>query len=382
MTLVTLEVETRKKLPTVLLSRKLTEEQRDGLQFSLDSSGAKPRLIGSDQANEDVPMEGNLITSNPVKYAIGFRESGADKMKIFEVDMFSVDPGLKRPAVSDELLAGGSYYEQRQTLIDSYAPAKKRRQVKLAINAQVKDEKIHAFDESMRDLRTKLKETPVSETSGVLAQMTSILPPFDVEATEPAHVFDFTLIFTDEFLASFDPSEEGSAAEQMTQWIKDGCRSIGAEHPLEPILSLRTINRLANIFIESVHMKKKSFARMLLVAGVLVLMYSQRQDKTRSADSLCIPEDAKRALDRLYGWGRLNQENSDKLLCHLCLWLARLTPDWRFPFQLLIEDIKGINPRDLSGVLEFCGFKLSSGLNAALVAPLKVAEIRKRKGGK
>ena len=377
---VTIEVDTDRRLPTALLSRQLNDDQLEHLVFSLESSPGKSRLIGVDSRREQPVFEGISVSGQPVRYAVGYREKGGSSMRVMEVDLFSVEAGMKRRSMNDDDEGPkASYMEQRQTLIDTYAPAKKKRQVRLAQNAQVKDEKIHEFGDSMKELRSQM-EAAVSNTpeGGTLAQMAAMLPTFNLTATNPHEVFDFSSVVQDSIIATLDPHDETSSVHSLLNWLKDGCPAVTSSNPLQSLLELRVVNRLAQTFLNKEHMKKKSFARLLLLVGSMLLLFIHRQDKNRTAQSLFISEDLKTTFDLIYGWGRLPQEGQDKLLCHICLFAARLTPDFSFPFLLLTEDIRGLAPKDLQPVLEFCGFKVTPGLAAVLNAPIKVPEIRKK----
>lgn len=377
---VTLAVEKVRRLPTALLSRKATAEQRANLEFTVETKAGHRCLIGVDTRRAEMPIEGTFISQQPVKYAIGYREAGSNTMRVFECDVFSVDMNVKRTAPeADEKMQAGNYLEQRTALIESYAPAKKRRQVKLAVNAQVKDDKILDSEKSIKDLKEQMAtQVANAPLSGVLAQMHELLPPFDTEATDPARIFDFSTIFTDEVISSLNPSDESSICAGILQWMKSGCQAVPPSHELYPILSLRTIIKLGQIFLSSEHMKRKSFARLVVICAGLLLSFIHRAESKRSAETVCVTQEVKHVFDSAYGWGRLNQEGADRLLCHLILFIIRLTPDSSFTFGLLTEDIKGLNPRDLSPILEFCGLKISSGLTGKLAAPLKPAALRKK----
>jgi A49-like RNA polymerase I associated factor len=372
------------KISVGIFSRKLTEAQQSQLQIKRD-------MQTNQLSSDSIPLSGCLLKNQPMKFAVGFIKEG--KIHIIpDADCFSIDPSLPSKRDASEILQIDNFQEQRQKLIEAYAPAKKRRQVSLAINAQIKDERIHEAStalEKAKNLASQVIEDDKSHGGGVLAQMQEILPKFDLTTNDPAKIYDISdKYLPDSLVASLRP-EQGFTAMTL-KWILDGCKVVPESHPYSLVLNLRFIHKLGQIFSASEHMKKKAFARFICLAGSVFYFFRLCKEKPANRSAEKIFADNEGVYDHLCqvfsGYGRVTEENRNRCFCCLLILILKLTPNYEFPFGLLLEDWKSLESQMLSNSLEFIGCKVSGGgssnMVGKLIAPLQIPEVKKKLGKK
>ena len=377
-------------------------------QSKVAASGEVTTLSANHPQNSHIKVEGTKFQPKKSQYAIGVFEEGSSDMMVFPASSYSVQVLVKEALIRDDEVESrdqASYLEKRKDLINTYAPVKKQRQLRAAVNAIVSDEKIEGFQESIEVMREALNDsleakeasssnntTPEeSQTKGILGQMRELLPPFDLKATTPDTIYNFGALFPESLISSLDTS--GSACEAIYKWISDDFRDITDEEAmLKDVSKLGTMTQIGRIFLGSKHEKKKNFAKLLNILISMISLYKIKRKRGWSAWDIYATDALAERLGELYSsdktiGGNIDREGANKLLSHICLFTLRLTPYWEFDFSDIKADLN-CQAKEILAILSFSGIVVKStanrsGLIGSLKAPLVVQTIQapKRKSG-
>ena len=396
-------------MPAVLDSRNhsklsLKASSKDGEDKSQVLSGFHPE-------NLKVKVEGTPFQSANGVYAVGVLEADSNELYVFKANTVSVRALVKGPSASrldeDSPLTSGAYLEKKKDLINTYAPVKKQRQLRAAINAVVSDEKIEGFQESVQSMKQSLVDAAEmaddkakvgdQQITGVLGQMRDLLPPFDLQASAPADIYDFTLLFPESLVSSLNPSDENSSCHALLRWVHDDFRPVSSsttldEDPFLEMKQLKTLGQLGRLYGASKQDKRKTFAKLLNILVSMIFLYKLKRNKKWSAFDIYANDELAHRLAELYSpdkqvGGTIDREGAHKLFAHICLFLLRLTPFWEFDFADIKTDLN-VQSKDLLAILGFCGIQVrqtpgKDGMLGILKAPLVVQPagiVRKGKG--
>ena len=361
------------------------------------------KIGGSHPNNHSIKVEGVKFEPTKGKYAIGVIVGESSTMSVHPVSTFAVQALVNDAIIRDDegSQSTQSFLEKRKELINTYAPVKKQRQLRAAVNALVSDEKIEGFQESVESMREALvdqeKPDTNNETIGVIGQMRQLLPPFDLTATTPDGIYDFGSLFPESLLVSLDVSDAESACAAVYKWInEDFPASTTDDDILKEVKSMHSIKQISRLFISSRHHKKKGFAKLLNILISLLSLYKIKRKKNWTAWDIYANEPLAARLAELYSFeskvgGQIDREGVNKLFSHICLFILRLTPSWEFDFSDLKVDLN-CQAKEILSILGFCGITVKStanraGLIGTLKAPLTVqtsfgGSAKKGKGGK
>ena len=371
---------------------------------SLDSNGIldSHRIGGSHPNNHSIKVEGAKFEPSKGKYAIGVITGDSTTMKIHPASPYAIQTLVNDAIIRDgeESQSTQSFLEKRKELINTYAPVKKQRQLRAAVNALVSDEKIEGFQESVETMREALvdQEKPETnnETTGIIGQMRQLLPPFNLAATTPEGIYDFGSLFPETLLGSLDMSVEESACAAVYKWInEDFPASTSDDDMLKEVKSMHTIKQMSRVFVTSRHQKKKGFAKLLNILISLLSLYKLRRRRNWTAWDIYANEPLATRIAELYTveqkvGGQIDREGANKLFSHICLFILRMTPHWEFDFSDLKIDLN-CQAKEILSILGFCGITVKSTANRAgiigtLKAPLVVqtsfGSAKRGKGGK
>jgi hypothetical protein len=254
----------------------------------VSSSGEISTLAANHPQSSHIKVEGTKFQTKKGQYAIGVYEEGSSDMFVFQATPYSVQVLVKEAFVRGEEAQSGvqaSYLEKRKDLINTYAPVKKQRQLRAAVNAIVSDEKIEGFQESVEVMREALNDsneakesgTQEEQTTGIIGQMRELLPPFDLKATTPDAIYNFGALFPENLITSLDPLANESACAAIYKWISDDFKV--ADEMLADVTKLGSITQLGRIYIGSKHEKKKNFAKLLNILISMISLYKLRRKK-------------------------------------------------------------------------------------------------------
>lgn len=353
------------------------------------------KLIANHPQNSRIKVEGNRLVSKTSRYAIGVYEEGSRNMSIYEASPYSVQALVDGVVVrvsdtGSEPVA--SYLDKKKDLINTYAPVKKQRQLRAAVNAVVSDEKIEGYEESREvmkqtitgDAEDKSGAAALSTPTGVIGQMRELLPPFDLEATSPGAIFDFSSLFPEALVAAIDPSDRESTCHALLKFIHEDFR-VGAlssegtgDDPWGEMKNLKTLGQLGRLFMVSKQEKRKNFAKLVNILISMMYLYKMKRKKNWTHSDIYAPEPLAQRLAELYTFDKavgaqIDREGTNKLFAHIVVFVLRLTPFWEFDFSDLKTDLN-VQSKDLLAILSFCGISVKSrtGLAGKLTAPLTV----------
>ena len=352
------------------------------------------KLIANHPQNSKIKVEGNRLVSKTSKYAIGVYEEGSRNMSIFEASPYSVQALVDGVVVrvsdtGSEPVA--SYLDKKKDLINTYAPVKKQRQLRAAVNAVVSDEKIEGYEESREVMKQTIAEAAedksgaaaLSAPTGVVGQMRELLPPFDLEATSPGAIFDFSSLFPEALVAAIDPSDKESTCHTLLKFIHEDFRASpvlekGDEDPWSEMKNLKTLSQLGRLFMAAKQEKRKNFAKLVNILISMMYLYNIKRKKNWTHSDIYAPEPLAQRLAELYTCDKtvgaqIDREGTNKLFAHIVVFVLRLTPFWEFDFSDLKTDLN-VQSKDLLAILSFCGISVKSrtGLAGKLTAPLTV----------
>lgn len=357
-------------------------------------------LSANHPQNSKIKVEGTLLQSKTSKYAIGVYEEGSSKLYLYEASPFSVQAMLDGVVVHASDTGAeptSSYLEKKKDLINTYAPVKKQRQLRAAVNAVVSDEKIEGYEESREVMKQSIADDTRDEKStgliesntGILGQMRALLPPFDLEATSAGAIFDFSSLFPESLVAAIDPTEADSTCNALFKWINDDFRGPSPEDEWAEMKNLKTIVQLGRLYMASKQEKKKNFAKLVNIVVSMMYLYKLRRRKNWTPSDIYAPLALAERLAELFCPDKqlgdpIDREGTNKLFAHLVVFLLRLTPFWEFDFSDLKTDLN-VQSKELVSILSFSciALKGKSGLVGHLQAPLKVQPVGgyKKQGG-
>lgn len=391
-------------MPTALDSRSHAK-----LRFERSSeckSGTIQVITGVHPQNTKIRVVGTRFNPNSSRYAVGIMEEGGSDLFIYEAEPFSVQALVDGVVVHDYDNNGStdpkaqSYLEKKKELINTYAPVKKQRQLRAAVNSYVSDEKIEGYEESMEVMKKSLQAEPMDEKvgadqlTGIIGQMRELLPPFDLNATTPGGIYDFSELFPESLLAAIDPTDTSSTCHVLLKWIHDDFRPpMASEEDLfAEMKNLKSIVQLGRLYFAAKQEKRKSFAKLLNILVSMIYLYKNKRKRNWEAFDVYANDALAQRLGELYSpdktAGRnIDREGANKLFAHIALFIMRLTPYWEFDFSDLKTDLNA-QSKDLLSILSFCGIKTkqsvgraSTGLVGSLKAPL-VVQTSFARGGK
>jgi hypothetical protein len=383
-------------MPTVLDTR--THKRLRFVSDLVESTDSIPSLSAIHPDNSKVKVEGVRFSPTNSMYAVGVMEEGGQDLFVLDAMTSSVKAivGRKTGVHDDEeTIEAGSYLDKKKDLINTYAPVKKQRQLRAAINAVVSDEKIEGFQESVESMKQSLlnandgseqRESCGNQSSGALGQMRALLPPFDLETSAPEEIYDFSALFPDSLISALDPNEENSACNALLRWIHEDFLPIPSTTTVEQdsfaeMKRLNTLAQLGRLYGAAKQEKRKAFAKLLSILVSMIFLYKARRSKQWSPYDIYANETLASQLASLYSpqkevGQQIDREGATKLLAHICLFALRLSPSWEFDFADLKRDLS-IQPKELSSILVFCGISVKSasgrnGLVGKLKAPLTI----------
>ncbi len=377
-------------MPTALDAR-----SHKKLRFSeakVDNQGALQIISSTHPQNPEILVEGTKVSPSSSKYVVGvIRDEDHTSIYLYDGDVFSVQAMVRLSAITDskkDATGVQAYLEKKKELINTYAPVKKQRQLRAAVNSIVSDEKIEGFEESMGTMRDSLKEEesrleqlPKSQQSGVIGQMKELLPPFDLEATSPGGIYDFGALFGESLMNSLtEPlNDETSVTGFLHKWVSDGVLTVTPEEMVQ-VEKLKTVHQLVRLFAAHKHEKKKNMTKLVSILVSMIFLFKEKRKKNwTSYDVYASSEVLAERLGELYTidkrtGGTVDRECGQKLLAHICLFILRLTPFWEFDFGDLKADLS-IQLKDIASTMAFCGITFKSGaLLGRLKAPLVIQE--------
>ena len=396
-------------MPTALDSR--SHAKLVFTKASTGQEGCLEVLKASHPQNSNIKVDGTSFASSNGIYAIGIMEKGSGVLHVIEANTVSVqalvgDTLKKRKDAEDERVAGAAYLEKKKELINTYAPVKKQRQLRAAINAVVSDEKIEGYQESMESMKQSLAEAAQAaeekaklseqQVTGIVGQMRDLLPPFNLEATVASEIYDFGSLFPESIVSSLDPTDTNATCHALLRWIHEDFRPVGASVKLEedPFLDMKrlnTISQLGRLYFASKQDKRKTFAKLLNILISMMFLYKNRRKKNWEPFDIYANETLAQRLGELYSsdkrtGGTIDREGAHKLLAHICLFVLRLTPFWEFEFSDLKTDLN-VQSKDLTSMLIFCGIAVKqsagkSGMLGTLKAPLVIQAPNNQRRGK
>ena len=378
-------------MPTALDSR---SHQKLRFKRPLSSSASTSEVLSSSHPqNSKIKVEGTRFNPKSSRYAIGVMQEGSDDLFVYEASSFSVqalvDGVVVRHSESDQ--QAGSYQDKKKELINTYAPVKKQRQLRAAVNAIVSDEKIEGYDESMEAMKQSLKAAAeaaeekgaVSEQqTGILGQMRDLLPPFDLSASTPGAIYDFSVLFPETLVAALDPSDTESTCHALLRWIHEDFRPVmGEDDQFAEVKRMKVLSQLGRLYFAAKQEKRKNFAKLLNILVSMILLFRLKRKKGWSAFDVYATDPLAQRLGELYSpdkciGGTIDREGGNKLFAHIALFTLRLTPYWEFDFSDLKIDLN-VQSKDLLAILGFSGISTKqsagkSGLVGTLKAPLVV----------
>ena len=380
-------------MPTALDSR---SHEKLRLKRSGDSQDdVAGRLTANHPQNSNIRIEGTRFESLSGTYAIGVMESGSPELFVYDASSFSVQALVNEALVRSErapVSANSSYLEKKKELINTYAPVKKQRQLRAAINAVVSDEKIEGYEGSMESMKQSLKEATEATDSrskeqqetGVLGQMRELLPPFDLAANAPGNIYDFSALFPETLLSTLDPNDTESTCHSLLRWIHDDFRpplstDTEADDPFIDMKRLKSVIQLGRLFVSAKQEKRKTFAKLLNVFVSMVFLFRVKRRKSWTPFDIYSAESLADRLGELYSpqkksGGAIDREGANRLLAHIVLFVLRLTPNWEFDFADLKADLN-LQSNELLSILAFGGVTIKgskTGMVGVLKAPLQV----------
>ncbi len=362
---------------------------------SQEQSGKIEVLKSSHPQNTKIKVEGTLFNPTSGIYAIGVMEQGSDDLFIYEANPFSVQAlvGDILASCEDDGSNMSSYLEKKKDLINTYAPVKKQRQLRAAVNAIVSDEKIEGYEESMVSMKQSLKEAAEAAESklkdqqqmtGVLGQMRDLLPPFNLEATTASGIYDFSALFPESLVSTIDPTDTNTTCHALLRWIHEdfvppSSTATDAEEPFLEMKRTRSVAQLGRLFVSAKQEKRKTFAKLLNIFTSMVALYKLRKKKTWTPYEVYANDELATKLGELYSpdkrvGGMIDREGAHRLLAHIVLFVLRLTPYWEFDFTDLKIDLN-LQAKELQAIIAFCGITIrgsKTGLVGTLKAPLVI----------
>jgi hypothetical protein len=388
-------------MPTSLDSRSHSRLRLRSLDSNEETNPS--RIGGTHPNNSSIRVEGTKFEPAKARYAIGRISDDSPTMSLHPVHSYAVQALVNDAIIRDEEESPStqSFLEKRKELINTYAPVKKQRQLRAAVNALVSDEKIEGFHEAVETMRDALidqvKAEPSTETTGVMGQMRQLLPPFDLSATTPDAIYDFGALFPESLLTSLDVSGVDGVCAGVYKWINEDFPATCAEDDiLKEVKSMNTIKQISRVFMSNRHEKKKGFAKLLNILISMLSLYKIKRKKNWTAWDIYATDTLAAKLGELYTFdgtigGQVDRESANKLFSHICLFILRMTPSWEFDFSDLKTDLN-CQAKEILSILGFCGIMVKSTANRAgiigtLKAPLVVqtsfgSAARKGKGGK
>jgi hypothetical protein len=395
-------------MPAVLDSRSHSK-----LSFNRDGNGSSGAevLSASHPQNSKIKVEGTSFIPNNGVYAVGVIDTNTKELHVFEAATFSVQAlvgeSLRKRVNEDEGILGGSaYLEKKKDLINTYAPVKKQRQLRAAINAVVSDEKIEGFDESMESMKQTLAEAAQAaeekaklsdqQITGIIGQMRDLLPPFDLQATTASEIYDFSTLFPESLVSCLDPNDTNSTCHALLKWIHEDFKPVSPSTTAEEdqfveMKRLISLGQLGRLYFASKQDKRKTFAKLLNILISMVFLYKIRRKKNWEAYDVYANDALAKRLGELYSpdkriGGAIDREGAHKLLAHICIFVLRLTPFWEFDFSDLKTDLN-VQAKELIAMLVFCGISVKqsagkSGMLGTLKAPLVIQTGGNQRKGK
>ena len=385
------------ELPCAFMPTALDSRSHSKLRFKRaneDNDGKTQLLVSSHPQNSKIRVEGTKMKSGSSRYAIGVMEQGSKDIYLYEASPFSVQALVDRVVVhnyddqSGEELRGQSYLDKKKELINTYAPVKKQRQLRAAVNSFVSDEKIEGYEESMEAMKQSLKAAEQADEkkggpdqhTGVIGQMRELLPPFDLAATTPGAIYDFSGLFPEDLLAALDPSDTSSTCYSLLKWIHEDFRppSSTEEDVFAEMKNMKTLVQLGRLYFAAKQEKRKQFAKVLNILVSMIQLFKNKRKKGWTAFDVYATEPLAHRLGELYSpdkctGGTIDREGGNKLFAHIALFVLRLSPYWEFDFTDLKTDLN-VQSKDLLNILSFCGIRIKSATGrtaTSLVGTLK-----------
>ena len=372
-------------MPTSLDSR-----SHDKLRFKQEAAAKTDQsssLLAKHPQNSRIKVEGTRLQSKNYKYAVGVYEEGSRKIHLYEATAFSVqalvDGGFSRAAETGSEPTA-SYLDKKKDLINTYAPVKKQRQLRAAVNAIVSDEKMEGYAESREVMKQSIadsmeeKSNALAQPTGIIGQMRELLPPFDLSATSADLIFNFTTLFPDSVVSAIDPTDSESVCHALFEWINEGFRSPASDDPWAELKGLRTLSQLGRLYLSAKQERRKTFSKLLSILVSMMQLYKLKRSKSWTHCDIYASEALAQTLGELFSpdkviGGAIDREGANKLFAHLVLFVLRLTPFWEFDFADLKIDLN-LQSKDLLSILSFAGVNVrnKSGLVGKLTAPLTV----------
>lgn len=376
-------------MPTALDAR--SHKRLRFAESKVDKHGQLQAISSTHPQNPDIVVEGTRVNPSSSRYVVGvIRDDNSGKIDLYDGDVYSVQAVVRLSSMSDpaDTTSGvQAYLEKKKELINTYAPVKKQRQLRAAVNSIVSDEKIEGFEDSMGAMKEELKleETRLSQTlnsqqSGVIGQMRELLPPFDLKATTPGGIFDFGVLFGESLMNSLsDPlADETSVSGFLYKWVSEGF--VTGNEDLVEVAKLKTISQLIRLFSAHKQEKKKNMAKLVSILVSMIFLYKEKRKKNWSSfDIYASTETLSDRIGELYTsdkqtGGTVDRECTQKLLAHICLFILRLTPFWEFDFGDLKSDLN-LQLKEILAIMTFAGISFKSGtLIGRLKAPLVIQE--------
>jgi hypothetical protein len=389
------------KMPCAFMPTALDSRSHSTLKFKRtadDANNSSTTLASVHPQNTKIRVEGTRFNPNSSRYAIGILQEGSSDLFLYEAEAFSVQALVDGIVVHnhDGPIVDGktnSYLDKKKELINTYAPVKKQRQLRAAVNSYVSDEKIEGYEESMETMKKTLqaaetldeKKISLEQQTGIIGQMRDLLPPFDLEATAPGGIYDFSVLFPENLLAGIDPTDTESTCHVLLKWIHDDFRPVlsSEDDIFAEMKSMKTLIQLGRLYFAAKQEKRKSFAKLLNILVSMIYLYKNKRKKNWEAYDIYANQLLAQRLGELYSpdkqaGGLIDREGANKLLAHIALFILRLTPYWEFDFSDVKTDLN-IQSKDLLAILAFCGIKIkqtsgrsTTSLVGSLKAPLVV----------
>ena len=387
------------EIPCAFMPTALDSRSHTSLVFKRSTESPTVTLASVHPQNKKIRVEGTRFEPNSGRYAIGVMQEGSSDLYVYDADSFSVQALVDGIVVHNQDDGSAvdpkisSYLDKKKDLINTYAPVKKQRQLRAAVNSYVSDEKIEGYEEAMETMKKTLqasemvdeKKLNMEQQTGIIGQMRDLLPPFDLEATTPGGIYDFSVLFPETLLTTIDPTDTESTCHILLKWIHDDFRPVlsNEEDNFAEMKSMKTLTQLGRLYFAAKQEKRKSFAKLLNILVSMMYLYKNKRKKNWEAFDIYANESLAQRLGELYSpdkqaGGIIDREGANKLFAHIALFILRLTPYWEFDFSDLKTDLN-VQSKELLAILAFCGIKIKqtsgraiTSLVGSLKAPLVV----------
>eukprot|EP00455_Lapot_gusevi_P050634 TRINITY_DN737_c0_g4_i2.p1 TRINITY_DN737_c0_g4~~TRINITY_DN737_c0_g4_i2.p1 ORF type:complete len:413 (+),score=101.15 TRINITY_DN737_c0_g4_i2:58-1296(+) len=143
------------------------------------------------------------------RYAVGLLNTEKKKIELAEVEclytMSQIVKGVDDIEDEEEKVSNeGAHATKKRQLVDTFGSRKSQKQMRSAAASQVKPqdaESLEAISHAM-EISSEFEFVKVDAESSI---NTTVLPPYDIHATDPAHIYPLERIISNEIMESLEP---------------------------------------------------------------------------------------------------------------------------------------------------------------------------------